>query len=125
MSSTEPGKGGQTMTLLSEPTQTTLGVSVPKSDFAVYQLIAPVFSRFRGTTVPVAVLTTASSTVNTIDNSDMGVETLLGSAAGRGRAVAGLGWQPVSGTEKRHGVTRGRPPLEPRLGLQTKPTRSS
>lgn len=105
------------MLLLSESTQTDLGATTRESAIAVYRHIAPVFAQLRGTTLPVAVLTTtAPSTVNTIDNTtDMGAETL------RGRAVAGLGWQPVSGSKKRHGVTRGRPPRDHhRLGLQEK-----
>ncbi|WP_112133715.1 hypothetical protein [Glycomyces dulcitolivorans] len=106
------------MLLLSEPQQTKLGAGVRESAIAVYRNIAPVFAQFRGTTLPVAVLTTtAPSTVNTIDNNstDMGAVNLRG----RGTAVAGLGWQPVSGSKKRHGATRGRPPRDHhRLGLQ-------
>jgi len=100
---------------------TPLGVTFEST--AVYRHIAPVSASLRGTTLPVAVLTTALSTVNTIDNTDMGAKTRLDSAVnGRGRAFAGLGWQPVTGTEKRHGVTRGKPPREHRKGLQ-KPDR--
>ncbi|THV24465.1 hypothetical protein [Glycomyces paridis] len=108
------------MLLLNEPKLTELGANAYESAVAVYRNIAPVFAQFRGTTLPVAVLsTTAPSTVNSIDNTtDMGALTLRG----RGTAVAGLGWQPVSGSKKRHGVTRGRPPRDHhRLGLQTKP----
>ncbi|MQM28317.1 hypothetical protein [Glycomyces albidus] len=106
------------MLLLSETSHAQPGATTREPAFGVYRHIAPVFAQLRGTTLPVAVLTTAPSTVNTIDNTtDMGVVTLRG----RGRAVAGLGWQPVSGSKKRHGVTRGRPPREPhRLGLQEK-----
>jgi hypothetical protein len=110
------------MLLLSETSQAQLGATTREQAIGVYRHIAPVFAQFRGTTLPVAVLTTtALSTVNTIDNTtDMGVVTLT-AANGTGRAVAGLGWQPASGTKKRHGVTRGRPPREPhRLGLQEK-----
>lgn len=105
------------MLLLSEPKQTTtFGVSAHESAIAVYRNIVPVFAQLRGTTLPAAVLTiTAPSTVGNVDNTDMGAETLRG----RSTAVAGLGWQPVTGSEKRHGVTRGRPPREHhRLGLQ-------
>ncbi|GAA1691275.1 hypothetical protein GCM10009830_43750 [Glycomyces endophyticus] len=104
------------MLLLSEPQHTVLGATTRESAVAVYRNIAPVFAQFRGTTLPVAVLTTtAPSTVNAIDDTtDMGALTLRG----RGTAVAGLGWQPVlSGSKKRHGVTRGRPPRDQhRLG---------
>ncbi|MCD0447430.1 hypothetical protein LO763_27825 [Glycomyces sp. A-F 0318] len=119
------------MLLFSEAMHT--GIAAGDSAAAVYRNVAPVFAQFRGTTLlaaestpaqgttlPVAVLTTALGTVNTIDNTtDMGAETLRG----RGRAVAGLGWQPVSGSKKRHGVTRGKPPREHRKGLQ-KPDRT-
>lgn len=116
MLTTEPEGRGQMMKLLSETQFTT----TPESATAVYRHIAPVSASLRGTTLPVAVLTTAPSTVNTIDNTDMGVGVLLG----RGRAFAGLGWQPVNGSEKRHGVTRGKPPRDHRKGLQ-KPSRTS
>lgn len=106
------------MLLLNETQhETPLGVTFESA--AVYRHIAPVSASLRGTTLPVAVLTTALSTVNlstvnTIDHTDMGAKTLLG----RGRAFAGLGWQPVTtGSEKRHGVTRGRPPRDHRMGL--------
>lgn len=113
MLTTEPEGRGQTMKLLSETQSTTpLGVTIESA--AVYRHIAPVSTPVRGTTLPVAVqITTAPSTVNTIDNTDMGANALLG----RGRAFAGLGWQPVYGSEKRHGVTRGRPPRDHRMGL--------
>ncbi len=102
-----------TMKLLNE-TQCTTPLRVAIETAAVYRNIAPVSAPVRGTTLPVAVLTTALGTVNTIDsNTDMGAKTLLG----RGRAIVGLGWQPVYGSEKRHGVTRGRPPREHRKGL--------
>ncbi|MFB9662889.1 hypothetical protein ACFQS3_24645 [Glycomyces mayteni] len=109
------------MLLLSEPKQTTtFGASAHEPATAVYRSIAPVFAQLRGTTLPAAVLTiTAPSTVGNTDinTTDMGAETLRG----RGTAVAGLGWQPVTGSEKRHGVTRGRPPQEHHwLGLQEK-----
>ncbi|NUQ91080.1 hypothetical protein [Glycomyces sp. MUSA5-2] len=108
------------MLLLSEPKQTTtFGASAHESAIAVYRNIAPVFAQVRGTTLPAAVLNiTAPSTVGNVDTTDMGAETLRG----RSTAVAGLGWQPVlTGSEKRHGVTRGRPPREHhRLGLQEK-----
>lgn len=110
------------MLLLTEATQTELGASVRESAVAVYRNIAPVSTPVHGTTLPVAVptfagtsvvgSTTALGTVNTIDSTDMGTKVLLG----RGRAFAGLGWQPVSGSEKRNGTTRGRPPREPRMG---------
>lgn len=112
------------MLLLSETSHAQLGATTREPALGVYRHIAPVFAQLRGTTLPVAVLTTtALSTVNSIDNTtDMGVVALRRPAVnGTGRAVAGLGWQPVSGTKKRHGVTRGRPPREPnRLGLQEK-----
>ncbi|MEU6250478.1 hypothetical protein [Glycomyces sp. NPDC047010] len=108
------------MLLLSEPKQTTtFGASAHEPATAVYRSIAPVFVQLRGTTLPAAVLTTtAPSTVNSVDNTDMGANTLRG----RGTAIAGFGWQPVdTGSEKRHGVTRGRPPREHHLlGLQEK-----
>lgn len=100
------------MTLLSE-TQSTTPLGVTFEAAAVYRHIAPVSAQVRGTTLPVAGLTIGASTVKTIDNTDMGANVLLG----RGRAFAGLGWQPVTGSEKRHGVTRGRPPQEHRKGL--------
>lgn len=100
------------MKLLNETQHATpLGVTFESA--AVYRHIAPVPASLRGTTLPVAVKTTAPSTVNLIDNTDMGAGVLLG----RGRAYAGLGWQPIVGSEKRHGVTRGRPPREHRMGL--------
>jgi hypothetical protein len=105
------------MLLLNETQhETPLGVTFESA--AVYRHIAPVSASLRGTTLPVAVLTTALSTVNLsdvkkIDHTDMGAKTLLG----RGRAFVGLGWQPVNGSEKRHGVTRGRPPRDHRMGL--------
>jgi hypothetical protein len=101
------------MLLLSDTTQTELGANTREPAVAVYRNIAPVFAQFRGTTLPVAVLTTAPSTADIVGNTDMGVETLRG----RGRAVAGLIWQPIAGSEKRHGVTRGKPPREHRKGL--------
>ena len=112
------------MLLLNETSQAELGATTREQAIGVYRHIAPVFAQFRGTTLPVAVLTTtALSTVNTIDNTtDMGVVTLT-AANGTGRAVAGLGWQPVTGSEKRHGVTRGKPPREHRTGLE-KPARN-
>jgi hypothetical protein len=110
MLTTEPEGRGQKMTLLNE----TQHVTTLESAVAVYRHIAPVPASVRGTTLPAAVLTTAASTVNTIDNNtDMGAVVLLG----RGRAFAGLGWKPVTGSEKRHGVTRGKPPREHRKGL--------
>lgn len=115
MLTTEPEGRGQKMTLLNE----TQHVTTLESAVAVYRHLAPVPASFRGTTLPVAVLNTVPSTVNTIDNTDMGAKGLLG----RGRAFAGLGWQPVLGSEKRHGVTRGKPPREHRKGLQ-KPART-
>ena len=114
MLTTEPEGRGQTMKLLSE-TQFTM---TPETAVAVYRHIAPVSASLRGTTLPVAVLTTALGTANTVGNTDMGAKTLLGSAVnGRGRAFVGLGWQPIAGSEKRHGVTRGKPPREHRKGL--------
>jgi hypothetical protein len=115
------------MLVLNDAMRTELCATARDSAVAVYRNIAPVFAQLRGTsllaaalttaqgtTLPAAVLTTAPSTVNTIDNTtDMGVETLRG----RGRAFAGLGWLPVNGSEKRHGVTRGKPPREHRKGL--------
>ena len=100
------------MTLLNE-TQCTTPHGVAIETAAVYRNIAPVPAPVRGITLPVAVLTTALGTVSNVDNTDMGAKTLLG----RGRAIVGLGWQPVSGSKKRHGVTRGRPPREHRKGL--------
>lgn len=103
------------MRLLSETQFTT----TPETSVAFYRPIAPVPASFRGTTLPAAVVTTALGTVNPIDTTDMGVGVLLG----RGRAVAGLGWQPVNGSEKRHGVTRGKPPREDhRKGLPEAPS---
>lgn len=113
MLTTKPEGRGLTMNPMNETkskSTTPLGVAFAVE---VYRHIAPVSAPVRGTTLPAAVLTTASSTVNTIDNTDMGAGVLLG----RGRGIAGLGWQPVSGSEKRHGVTRGRPPREHRKGL--------
>ncbi|SDE19970.1 hypothetical protein [Glycomyces harbinensis] len=108
------------MLLLTEATQTDLSASVRESAVAVYRNIAPVSTPVRGTTLPAAVLITALGTAGFVGNTDMGVETKLG----RGRAVVGLGWQPINGSEKRHGVTRGKPPREHRKGLQ-KPSRNS
>jgi hypothetical protein len=106
------------MLLLNETqSQTPLGVTFETP--AVYRHIAPVSASLRGTTLPVAGLTTVAGNVKTIDNTDMGAGVLLG----RGRAFAGLGWQPITGSEKRHGVTRGRPPREHRMGLE-KPARN-
>lgn len=109
----EPEGRGQ-MTLLNETQSTTpLGVSFAAAP--VYRHLAPVSAPVRGTTLPGAVQITTPSTVKTIDNTDMGVNAVLG----RGRDFAGLGWQPVTGSEKRHGATRGRPPREHRKGLLT------
>ncbi|HEX2144775.1 MAG TPA: hypothetical protein VHG10_09735 [Glycomyces sp.] len=113
MLTTEPEGRGQMMTPLNE-TQSTTPLGVTFETPAVYRHIAPVSASFRGITLPVAGLTTVTSNVNTVDNTDMGAKTLLG----RGRAIVGLGWQPVTGSEKRHGVTRGKPPREHRKGLQ-------
>lgn len=100
------------MTLLNETQHTTpLGVAIESA--AVYRHIAPVSASHRGTTLPVAVLTTAPSTAGIVGNTDMGAKALLG----RERAVVGFGWQPIAGSEKRHGVTRGKPPREHRKGL--------
>ncbi|MDA1362195.1 hypothetical protein O1R50_21395 [Glycomyces luteolus] len=104
------------MKLLSE-TQSTTPLGVTHEPLAVYRHIAPVSAQVRGTTLPGAVQITTLSTVKTIDNTDMGANAVLG----RGRAFAGLGWQPVNGSEKRHGATRGRPPREHRKGLQLSP----
>jgi hypothetical protein len=95
------------MKLLSE-TQFTM---TPESAVAVYRLIAPVPAPVRGTTLPVAVLN--NTALGTVGTTDMGDKTALG----RSRAFAGLGWQPINGSEKRHGATRGRPPREHRKGL--------
>lgn len=97
------------MTLLSETQFTT----TPESAVAVYRLIAPVSAPVRGTTLPAAVLTTALGTANNVGNTDMGAKTKLGG----GRAVVSHNWQPISGSEKRHGVTRGKPPRDHRKGL--------
>lgn len=119
MLTTEPEGRGQ-MKLLDETQSTTpLGVSFVAA--AVYRHIAPVPAPVRGTTLPGAVQITTLSTVKTIDNTDMGANVVIG----RGRDFAGLGWQPVTGSEKRHGATRGRPPREHRKGLSTKPARNS
>lgn len=112
MLTTKPEGRGQTMKLLSE-TQSTTPLGVAFEAAAVYRHIAPVSAPVRGITLPGAVLITTPSTVKTIDNTDMGANVVLG----RGRAFAGLGWQPVTGSEKRHGVTRGKPPREHRKGL--------
>lgn len=112
MLTTEPEGRGQTMKLLSE-TQSTTPLGVAFEAAAVYRHIAPVSAPVRGITLPVVGQTVTASNVKTIDNTDMGVVAFLG----RGRANAGLGWQPVTGSEKRHGVTRGKPPRDPRLGL--------
>jgi len=114
MLTTEPEGRGQTMKLLSE-TQSTTPLGATHEPVAVYRHIAPVFTQVRGTTLPGAVQLTTPRTFKTIDNTDMGANALLG----RGRAFAGLGWQPVTGSEKRHGATRGRPPREHRKGLQS------
>ncbi|WP_205327392.1 hypothetical protein [Glycomyces sp. YM15] len=109
------------MTLLSE-TQSTTPLGATHEPVAVYRHIAPVSAPVRGTTLPGAVQITTLSTVKTIDNTDMGANAVLGTTTvGRGRAFAGLGWQPVNGSEKRHGATRGRPPREHRKGLQLSP----
>lgn len=110
MLTTEPGKGDQTMMLL-EATAHTAPHATTETATAAYHRLAPVFTQLRGTTLPVAVRTTALGTVGT---NGMDVNGVFGS----GRAFAGLGWQPIVGSEKkRHGATRGRPPREHRKGL--------
>lgn len=117
MLTTEPEGRGQTMKLLSE-TQSTTPLGVTHEAVAVYRHIAPVSAQVRGTTLPGAVQLTTPRDFKTIDNTDMGANAVLGTiATGSGRAFAGLGWQPVNGSEKRHGVTRGRPPRDHRKGL--------
>ncbi|MFG3343081.1 hypothetical protein [Glycomyces sp. NPDC048151] len=100
------------MKLLSE-TQSTTPLGVAFETAAVYRHIAPVSAPVRGTTLPGAVQITTLRTVKTIETTDMGANAVLG----RGRdEFAGLGWQPVTGSEKRHGVTRGKPPRDHRMG---------
>lgn len=79
---------------------------------SVYCQLAPIPAPVRGTSVPAAGAEAAVAGSTNVHNTEMGAFTLI-DRAWDGSAVTTTDWfQPGVGINKRHGVTRGRPPRE-------------